>query len=57
MRMLRIKHVCERVSVSKSTIWQWVKDGKFPPPIKLSSRCTVWLESDLDNWITNAVGQ
>jgi prophage regulatory protein len=28
--------------VSKNTIWRWVREGKFPTPIKLGQRTTVW---------------
>jgi prophage regulatory protein len=28
--------------VSKNTIWRWVREGKFPAPIKLGQRTTVW---------------
>ncbi len=30
------------IPVSKSTWWQWVKDGKAPAPVKLGPRTTVW---------------
>lgn len=30
------------VPVSASTLWQWVRDGKFPPPVKLGPRTTAW---------------
>lgn len=33
--------------VTPSTWWAWVKNGKAPPPIKLSRGCTVWRESDV----------
>lgn len=38
------------IGVSDKTIWQWVKDGKFPSPIKLSSNVTVWRASDIQTW-------
>jgi prophage regulatory protein len=28
--------------VSKSTLWNWIKQGKWPPPIKLSARVSCW---------------
>jgi len=46
VNLLRLKQVLEIVPVAKSTIWQWVKDGKFPAPIKLS-RCTFWKEEEV----------
>lgn len=39
------------IGVSDKTIWQWVKNGKFPPPIKLSSNVTVWRASDVQTWM------
>ena len=35
------------IPVSKSTIWEWVKIGRFPAPIKLSSKVTVWKVEDI----------
>lgn len=35
------------IPVSKSTIWEWVKIGRFPRPIKLSSKVTVWKVEDV----------
>lgn len=51
MNLLRVKEVAKKTSAGKSTIWGWVKDGKFPKPIKLSDRISVWKESDIDEWI------
>lgn len=27
---------------SKSTVWQWVRDGYFPPPVRLGPRLVAW---------------
>jgi len=35
------------IPVSKSTWWQGVKDGRFPKPIKLGPRVTVWRAEDI----------
>lgn len=37
--------------LGESTIWEKVKRGKFPAPIKLSERVTVWRLSDVQAWI------
>ena len=54
MRLLRLKQVLEIVPISKSTLWQWVKDGKFPSPTKLGARCTVWKAEDIQYFIDHA---
>ncbi len=47
--LLRVPHVIQRMGgVSRSYWWAGVKDGRFPPGIKLSARVTVWRCSDID---------
>jgi len=48
---VRIKDVMQKTGIAKSTIWLWVKEDKFPKPIKLSERITVWDEDEIDKWI------
>lgn len=35
------------VPVSASTLWLWVRDGKFPKPVKLGERVTAWRVEDV----------
>ena len=35
------------IPVSKSTWWQGVRDGRFPKPLKLGPRTTVWRVEDI----------
>ncbi len=35
------------IPISKSTWWAGVKAGRFPKPIKLSARITVWHVEDI----------
>lgn len=39
--------------ISKSTWWAGVAAGRFPPPIKLGPRTTVWRVEDLRVLITS----
>ncbi|WP_121627785.1 helix-turn-helix transcriptional regulator [Poseidonibacter antarcticus] len=48
---LRIKEVMKKTGIAKSTIWLWVSENKFPKPIKLSPRITVWEEARIDYWM------
>ena len=50
-KLMRLKQVLEVVPVSKSTIWQWCRDGRFPAPIKLGERTTCWHESAVFDFI------
>ncbi len=35
------------IPVSKSTWWAGIKDGRFPKPVKLGARITVWRVADI----------
>ena len=39
------------IPVSKSTWWQGIKTGRFPKPVKLGPRITVWLTQDILQFI------
>jgi prophage regulatory protein len=52
---LRRRQVEIRTGLSRSTIYQYVKDGAFPKPIPLGVRAVGWLESDIRDWIARRV--
>lgn len=45
--LLRIKQVLKFIPVSRSSWWAGVKSGRYPKPLKLSERVTVWRVSDI----------
>lgn len=51
----RLHHLKQRLGVSGSSIWAWVKSGKFPKPIKLSENCTVWNAAEVERWATERI--
>jgi len=50
-QLLRIKEVSTKTTLSKSTIWLKIAQGKFPAPAKLSPAISVWKEADINDWI------
>ena len=52
-RFYRINQLSEMLSVSKSTIWNWVRKGSFPQAIKLAENTTAWRSDDVDAWINS----
>ena len=53
--ILRRRHVEQRTGLSRSTLYQYIKDGDFPPPVQLGLRAVGWLESDVSDWISARV--
>ena len=49
-RIVSISEVCGNLNRSPRTIWQWVKDGKFPKPISFKGRTMGWTEEVYNKW-------
>ena len=48
-----IQEVSEFLGISISTINRLVKEGDFPPKVKLSPRRMVFIKNDIEDWIIN----
>lgn len=56
--ILRLPEVKKRTGLSRSSIYEKIKQSSFPYQIKLGgegSRSCGWLESEIDQWITDQV--
>lgn len=57
IKILRLPKVKSRVDLSRSSIYSFIKQGKFPEPISLGDRAVGWLESEIDDWLAEKVKQ
>ena len=48
---LRLSQVLALRPVSKSTWWEGCRTGRFPKPVKLGPRTTVWRAEDIAAFI------
>lgn len=39
------------IPASKATIWLWVKQKRFPRPVKLGPRVTAWSVLSIRTWL------
>lgn len=49
--LLRRPEVEARTGLSRSTLYDWMKRGEFPQPVKLGTRLVAWRESDVTAWL------
>lgn len=49
---LRLKTVIELSGLSRSTIYSFIKDGKFPAQCKIGERAVGWRASAVFEWIS-----
>ena len=55
MRILKAQEVAQKTSMSVSNIRRMAREGNFPEPITLTENRCGWLETEVDEWISNCV--
>ena len=54
-KLLRLPQVKTITGLSKSTVYARIAEGTFPKQIPIGPRLVVWVESDIQNWISEQV--
>lgn len=55
LKFIKLKEVMESTTLSKSTIYAYVSEGRFPRPITLGLRSVAWIESEVNSWKSEQV--
>jgi prophage regulatory protein len=53
--LLRLEAVKARTCLSRSTIYAYMREGRFPQPVALTERCVAWIEAEIDSWIADRI--
>lgn len=56
IKLLSASEVANTIGMSKSWIYQQIKQGKFPEPLRLGPQKTAWKFADIAEWV-NALPQ
>jgi prophage regulatory protein len=51
--ILHRREVEKLTGLARSTIYQYVKAGDFPPPVRLGARAVGWRYADVLDWINS----
>lgn len=51
MEFWRSSMVMKKIGYGRSTLYQLVKDGRFPAPIKLGARAVAWSSLEVEKWM------
>lgn len=52
---IRLDRVKARTGLSRSTIYAYIQDGRFPAPVTISTRCVAWVEDEINEWIATRI--
>lgn len=56
-RLIRINEVVRKTGKPPSGIYAAIEEGGFPPPVKISHRCSAWPENEVDDWIAKRIAE
>ncbi len=54
-QILRLPAVISITGLARSTIYAKIAEGQFPKPVNLSARSVGWLETDINNWLSERI--
>src|SRR5471032_250886 len=50
LRFIRLHEVLEICGKSRSSVYESIKRGEFPPTVKLCGRSSAWVKSEVIQW-------
>ena len=48
---LNIDDITNSLKINEDTLMKWIKEGKFPQPLRTNDRTTLWSYALIENWI------
>ena len=51
----RRKQVQARTGLSRSTIYDYIRAGRFPAPVRVGDRAVGWVAGEVDAWLAAQV--
>lgn len=51
--LLTEKQVCERIALSRVSLWKLRRLGRFPEPVATPLRCRRWRSTDIHTWMNS----
>ena len=54
-KLLRLRDVIKMTSLTKTTIYNYMAEGKFPKNIHLGPKISVWIEREIQEWINSQI--
>jgi prophage regulatory protein len=55
LRFIRLKEVLAICGKSRSSVYEAIKKGEFPAPIKLHGRSSAWIKSEILQWAEGCI--
>lgn len=53
--LISINEVCDRTSLSRTTLWRMTRAGDFPAPITITGMRKAFVAAEIDDWIASRI--
>ena len=50
-KYLNINDITNSLKINEDTLRQWISEGKFPRPLRMNDRTTLWSYALIENWV------
>lgn len=57
MRLIKLKEVLHITGLSRSTVYRFMSAGGFPMKVELGGNSVAWVESEVEEWISEKIGK
>ncbi|MDD9176313.1 MULTISPECIES: AlpA family transcriptional regulator [Aliivibrio] len=57
MRFLKLKEVMALTALSRSSIYKFMEESRFPKSVSLGDRAVAWVESEVEEWMYERLSQ
>jgi prophage regulatory protein len=54
-RIIRVRELCARTGLSRTTLWRMERRGDFPSRRQLSPGTVGWMESEIEAWLVGRI--
>lgn len=55
VKFIRLKEVLDICGKSRSSVYEAIKRGEFPAPVKLHGRSSGWIKSEIQQWVDSCI--
>ena len=57
MRFMRLKEVMQKTGLGRTSIYNFMNEGKFPQSVSLGGRSVAWVDQEIEEWIKQTIEQ
>lgn len=50
MAFWKLHKVMDETGLGRSTIYDYVKKGQFPPPVRIGDKAVAWVDQEVMDW-------